>query len=158
MKLAILVVVLMYFNQHSFAQNFHAERIWKVSDRKKSIYLDQGIFHHPSKETGNILINVRNSYVANRGYERIVLDFSGANLPRVYGNISNQNKKIYIDLFNTSLGASITKLKNAKYVEKLDMFNIDKQMLSLELVLKEKVSFDIFYLTNPARLVIDIKK
>jgi hypothetical protein len=40
----------------------------------------------------------------------------------------------------------------------VDVFTIDKRALSIELSLKEKASFDVFILTNPARLVIDIKK
>jgi hypothetical protein len=143
----------------SIAQNLHSERIWKVADHKKSIYLDQGIFHWQNSADQNFrLKNVRNSYVASLGYERIVFDFEEEQLPSIYGMIATPQKKIYIDFFNTSLSAQLNKLKNAKFVSKVDVFTLDKKALSIELSLKEKASFDVFILTNPARLVIDIKK
>ena len=75
-----------------------------------------------------------------------------------YLNISNKEKKVYIDFFNTSLGASVGELKDVKFLKNIDFFNIDQKSLSVELSFKEKVSFDIFYLEDHARLVIDVKK
>lgn len=142
----------------AFSANLQSERIWKLTNRKKSIYLDDGIFHYQSGDSASSLTNVRNSYVASRGYERIVFDFAGKNVPKIYGNVSNPNKKLYIDFANTNLAASLKKLKNTKFVDRMDVFNIDSDTLSVELVLKSKVSFDIFFLDNPGRLVVDIKK
>ncbi len=59
-----------------FAQNLMEERIWKVAPRKKSIYLDAGVFHHNSDISNASISSVRNSSVDGRGYERVVVDFS----------------------------------------------------------------------------------
>lgn len=158
MKL-ILVLMVLILPLVGFAQNLHSERIWKVADYKKSVYLDQGIFHwQNSTEQTYHLKNVRNSYVPSLGYERIVFDFDENQAPSIYGMLATPQKKIYIDFFNTVLSAQLNKLKNAKFVSKVDVFTLDKKALSVELSLKEKASFDVFILTNPARLVIDIKK
>jgi len=154
----ILFVVLIVFIQTSFAQNLNSQRIWKISSKKRSIFLDKGIFHS-DKANGEVeLVGVRNSYVPSRGYERIVFDFNENNPPRIYGHISSSEKKVYIDLFNTKLKKSLSAIKEVKYVKSVDFYNIDKNQLSVELLFNSNVSFDIFYLTNPGRLVIDVKK
>ena len=40
----------------------------------------------------------------------------------------------------------------------MQFYNIEQDHVSVELDFKQNVSFDIFYLENPARLVIDVKK
>ena len=76
------------------AQDLLKERIWKLSDRKKSIFFDKGVFYSPSNSRMQKLDAVRNSYVPARGFERIVLDFSDSKIPRVYGHISKDEKKV----------------------------------------------------------------
>ena len=141
-----------------YAQNLLKERIWKISSRKRSIFFDKGIFHSGANSKMQNLSAVRSSYVPARGYERVVFDFTGKLPPRIYGHISKTDKKIYIDFFNTELSNQLNNLKNTKYLTNVEFFNIEKDHVSAELVFKSAVSFDIFYLENPARLVIDIKK
>lgn len=146
------------FISASPAQDLLKERIWKISDRKRSVFLDKGVFHSEANPVQQELKDIRNSYVASRGYERIVFDFSSTKPPRVYGKISSLEKKVYLDFFNTSIGTSISELKNIKYLKNIDFFTIDEDNISVELLFKNNVSFDIFYLENPGRLVVDVKK
>jgi hypothetical protein len=157
MKLIILFVYLMNFS-HVLAQDLTKQRIWKISSKKRSVFLDKGIFYSDQKSSNQQLVGVRNSFAANLGYERIVLDFSNMTPPRIYGHIAGDEKKVYLDLKDTQLLKKIDIIKNIKYLKNVDFFNIDKDNLSLELIFNEKVSFDIFYLENPGRLVIDVKK
>jgi len=158
MKIITLSILsLLVFTQAS-AQNLSKQRIWKITSDKRSIYFDQGIFHSENNSTASVLTNIRNSYVSARGFERVVFDFAGIQPPKVYGHISMEKNKLYIDFFNTTLNRDFSKIKNVKYVENIDFFNIDKDLLSIELSVSQKVSYDIFYLTNPARVVVDIKK
>lgn len=143
---------------HVLAESLLKERIWKISSRKRSIFLDKGVFHSEKNPTVQKLTGIRNSYVPARGYERVVFDFSSNKPPKVYGKISSKEKKVYVDFFNTSLGAKADHLKNIKYLKNIDFFNLDKDRLSVELNFEQNVSYDIFYLENPGRLVIDIKK
>lgn len=140
------------------AQNLLTERIWKISSRKRSIFFDQGVFHSDLSPNPKTLSSIRNSYKPSKGYERIVFDFGSAQPPKVYGHISQKDKKIRLDFFNTDLQKSIDSVSNVKYVKSIDFFNIDKENLSVEILFKDNVSFDIFYLENPGRLVIDAKK
>lgn len=141
-----------------FAQNLLTERIWKISSRKRSIFFDQGVFHSDLAASPKTLTGIRNSYKPSKGYERVVFDFSSAAPPKVYGHISPKDRKVRLDFFNTSLEKSVGAVSNVKYVDSIDFFNMDDDVLSVEMSFKENVSFDIFYLKNPGRLVIDVKK
>ena len=152
------ILSLSFFTVTLFAQNLNSQRIWKISSKKRSIFLDKGIFHIDKESGVTKLSSVRNSFFKSRGYERVVFDFSGNNPPRLYGHISKKKKKVYIDFFNTSLKKEIPSIKKLKFVESVDFFAIDKNQLSIEINFSKKVSYDIFYLTNPGRLVIDIQK
>ena len=154
----LLVVFTLVVTTESYAQDLLSERIWKISSRKRSIFLDRGVFHSEKNPMHQKLKGMRNSYVKGRGYERIVFDFSSVKPPKVYGHISSSEKKLYLDFFNTSIEGKPAELNNIKYLKDMSFFNIDKKDLSVELAFKSKVSFDIFYLENPGRIVIDVKK
>lgn len=141
----------------AFAQNLMEERIWKVSPRKKSIFLDSGVFHFNSTQNSASITGVRSSAVPGRGYERIVVDFSTATVPKLYGQISPQDKKISVDFFSTAVSTSQPQLKNSKFVKSIDFINVDGKSTTMEISLKGKASFDVFYLDNPGRLVIDVR-
>lgn len=141
-----------------FAQDLTKQRIWKISSKKRAVFLDKGVFYSNTSGQKQELKGIRNSFVPSRGYERVVFDFSSNVPPRVYGHIANNEKKVYLDLHQTSLNKAIEAVKNVKFVKGVDFFNLDKDNLSVELSFKDKVSFDIFYLENPGRIVIDVKK
>jgi hypothetical protein len=138
------------------AQNLMEERIWKLSSRKKSIYLDSGVFHFNSTQVASTITGLRNSTIDGRGHERVVVDFKTPTVPRLYGHIS-QNQKISIDFFDTQIGITPPDLKNSKFVKGIDFITVDGKTMTMELNLKGKASFDVFYLDNPGRLVIDIR-
>ena len=139
------------------AQNLMEERIWKVSERKKSIFLDSGVFHYNSNLSSTSISGVRSSTVDGRGYERVVVDFSTPTIPKLYGHISSEDKKISIDFFSTSVATNQPQLKNSKFVKSIDFISVDGKNLTMEVSLKNKASFDVFYLDNPGRLVIDVR-
>ena len=156
MKITLILLSLI-FSLESFAQNLMEERIWKISNRKKSIFLDSGVFHYNSILSGSRITGVRNSNVPDRGYERVVFDFASQTIPKVYGHISGKDKKISIDLFETSVATSQPVLKNSKFVKSIDFISVDGKNVTVEVNLKSKASFDVFYLENPGRLVLDIR-
>lgn len=140
------------------AQNLQNERIRSLPNRKMSVFQDRGIFHNGAQVTSTTLKSVRYNYSTERGYERVVLDFSTPNVPKIYGYISPSDKKIYIDLFDTQLVEPLGTQGQSHFVESLNFFPITEESLSVELNLKEAVTVDIFTLESPGRLVIDIKK
>ena len=139
------------------AQNLMEERIWKVSSRKKSIFLDSGVFHYNSDLKSSSIKGVRGSAVDGRGYERVVIDFTTPSIPKVYGHISAKDNKVNIDFFDTSVATTQPQLSNSKFVKSIDFINVDGKTTTMQLTSKDKSSFDVFYLENPGRLVIDIR-
>ncbi len=139
------------------AQNLVEERIRRISDRKKSVFLNRGIFHNGGPSIPSSLKAVRHSYNQKLGYERLVMDFETAKVPRIYGHIATGDKKLYLDLFDTQIKGTIGSFGNSKYVETINFFPISQDTLSVEIHFKQSVSVDIFYLDSPGRFVIDVK-
>ena len=144
--------------QNIFAQNLLTERIRKVTARKTSVFFDKGIFHHIGNKVNSKLNAVRHSFSKQTGQERVVFDFSSQSVPRVYGHISSAEKKIYIDFFDTTLTQNIKLFGSGHFIKEVNFFPLSKESLSVELSLKGKASVDTFYLENPGRFVIDIKR
>lgn len=140
------------------AQDLQNQRIRKLQGSKTAIYLTSGIFHTGGgPKVDSELKAIRHSFSAKNGYERLVFDFKTPKLPKVYGHISSDDKKIYLDFFDTTVGSELNSFGSSKYVESVNIFPLSKDSLSVELVLKDKLSADIFWLENPGRLVIDLK-
>lgn len=140
------------------AQDLQNERIRSISARKRSIYLDRGIFHNGSQSQTSSLKGIRYNHSPQLGYERVVFDFTTDKVPRIYGHISSVDKKITMDFFDTKLESTLASSGESKYVENVNFFPITDESLSVEINLKENATVDIFYLESPARFVIDIKK
>ncbi len=156
MILKLLVVgLLMSVSFAGHSQNLFSERIWKLIGRKRAVYLEKGIFHNGKKETPSMLLALRHSFTD--GKERIVLDFNTNKLPRIYGHISKDKKKLFLDMFKTRISTKLKSFGNGKFVKSVDFYPITGKQLSAELSLSISPKTDIFYLENPARLVIDIK-
>ena len=154
----LFFVTLIFLSFSVLSQDLFNERIRKLDGRKKSIYLSSGIFHNGGEKRPSSLKGVRHSYSSKQGYERVVVDFTTNKLPRIYGHISSKDKKLYLDLFDTDILESVSSFGNTKYVKALNFFPITEESLSVEIIFKDAVSVDVFYLSNPARLVVDIKK
>lgn len=152
-----LLLITLLVSLPVLAQNLMEERIWKVAPRKKSIFLDAGVFHHNSAVKNAGITAVRTSATAGQGYERVVIDFNSASIPKIYGHISPKDQKISVDFFDATVVTAQPNLKASKNVKTIDFINVDGKSITMDLSMKGKASFDIFYLENPGRLVIDIR-
>ena len=152
-----LLFISLFVTLPVLAQNLMEERIWKIAARKKSIFLDAGVFHHNSELKNSAIAGIRSSAAPGQGYERVVIDFNTPGVPKLYGHISATEKKISVDFFDTGMATSQPQLKNSKNVKSIDFINVDGKSMTMDLSMKGKASFDIFYLENPGRLVIDIR-
>jgi hypothetical protein len=153
----IILLVYIVCNTQVFGQDLLKERIRKIGGKKSSIYIENGIFHNGGVKQDSVIKAIRQSYNSKQGFERIVIDFSTSNIPKVYGHISADEKKIYIDFFSSNLAKDFQAVSKTKFIEKVSVFPIEENYLSVELKLKAKSSADVFFLENPGRLVIDIK-
>ncbi len=158
MKKFRIFLFLLFIIPNVFAQDLMKERIRKLTDSKTSIYIEKGIFHNGAVKLESELKSIRQSFNAKEAYELIVFDFSGGSVPKVYGHFNSADKKISLDLFLTNLSNDLKTITKTKYVEKIHFFPIEKDHVSVELKLSSAVNMDVFYLENPARLVIDLKK
>lgn len=152
-----LLFITLFMSLPVLAQNLMEERIWKVSPRKKSIFLDTGVFHHNGDLKNAAITSIRSSATPGQGYERVVIDFNSASIPKMYGHISSKDQKISIDFFDATISSAQPQLKKSKNVKTIDFINVDGKSITMDLSMKGKASFDIFYLENPGRLVIDIR-
>ena len=157
MKIIVLFIAVFSFSSISFGQDLFKERIRKLSSNKTSIYIEKGIFHNGGVKVQSTLKSLRQSFNPKQGFERIVIDFSSSQVPKIYGHISSDDKKLYLDIFETTLAKDFKAVSNTRFVEKINFFPIESNHLSLDFKLKGKVSADVFYLENPGRLVIDLK-
>ncbi len=154
----ILVFILVLSCTQLMAQDLMKERLWKIDSRKKSIYMEAGIFHSGHKKAESKVSGIRHSYSTSKGYERIVVDFETRDVPKIYGFLSAKEQKLYLDFFDTGLAGNVGFPGNSKFVKSVNFFPISEESLSVELKFKTGVTADIFFLENPGRLVIDLKK
>lgn len=157
MKIFILFLTIFCLFQNVFAQDLLKERIRKLSSNKTSIYVEKGIFHNGGVKLQSSLMSVRQSYNPKQGFERIVIDFSSNQVPKIYGHISSEDRRLYLDLFETKLAKDLKTVASTRHIEKINFFPIEENHLSIDIKLKSKAIADIFFLENPGRLVIDLK-
>ena len=158
MRIFFALLALCSLSSHVvWGQNLLEERIRKLSSRKKSVYLNRGVFHNGGPKSPSVLKAVRHSYSSSRGYERIVFDFETQAMPRLYGYIAGDQNKVYVDFFEVSPKKALSSFGESKFVKSLNFFPLTEETLSVEIIFKKNVSIDIFYLDSPARLVIDVK-
>lgn len=157
MKIIVLFVTIFCLTSSLYGQDLFKERIRKLSSNKTSIYVEKGIFHNGGVKVQSSLKSLRQSYNPKQGFERIVMDFSTNQVPKIYGHVSSDDKKLYLDIFETTLAKDFKAVSSTRFIEKINFFPIESNHISLDFRLKGKVSADIFYLENPGRLVIDLK-
>ncbi|MEH0859926.1 MULTISPECIES: hypothetical protein [Halobacteriovorax] len=154
----LLLISIFSISNTANSQDLLNERIRKIPEKKRSIFFKKGIFHSTNSNTSSVLKSIRHGNGSSRGYERLVFDFKTKEAPRVYGYKSEKENKIYIDFFKTKLDKKVGSFGTSKLVKKVDFYPVGDDTLSAELVISGQHSIDVFTLTNPGRLVIDIKK
>lgn len=143
MKIIALFIITLCLSSASFGQDLFKERIRKLSSNKTSIYVERGIFHNGGVKGQSSLKSLRQSFNPKQGFERIVMDFSTSQVPKIYGHISSDEKKLYLDIFDTTLAKDFKAVSNTRFVDKINFFPIESNHLSLDFRLKGKVSADI---------------
>ena len=151
------ILILLVCCGSALSQNLTEERIRKIVSHKRSIFLNGGIFHGGEFSGDSTQKAVRHGYDSTISQERVVFDFATEHPPKFYGYIDGDNKKMYIDFYNTKLMGETKSFGNSRYVEGIDFFPITRDSLSVEVHFKESISVDIFYLASPGRFVVDVK-
>lgn len=160
MKIFFTILWGLGFITFSAGQNLQREKIREIQSGPRSLFFKKGVFHTTDiqNKTPSKIKSVRHAFNKETGIERVVFDFVAKGLiSKVYGYISSDQKKIYIDFFNTSLVEQINMTGKSRYVESINFYPISKESLSVEIKLKQKVAVKIFHLSGPARFVLDLK-
>lgn len=155
----VLVICFSFFlfASQSMAQSINGERILKLEGNKKSIYVDRGVLYFQSQTYSATILNIRSFFSQDQGFERVVFDFADQKPPTIYGFIDSKKNKVYLDFFNTTMANENKEIKASKFIKGMEVFKLDKEKVTIELTFNGENSYEIFYLENPARLVIDIK-
>ena len=156
-KLPILCFLIL-ISDFCFGQNLNQEKAKKIEGRKTGVYVQEGIFYKGGSSIKSAIQTIRRSGDSTKNQERVVIDFSTPNTPQIYSYLSDSEKILYIDFFNTEIKDKKPELVNSTFVESVIFYPWKDNSLSMEIKLKEKVFCDLFYLETPGRMVIDIRK
>jgi uncharacterized protein (UPF0335 family) len=147
------------FSSLLWSQDLKKENSWSISENKKNVYFDQGIFKFAQDNKAVVTVQkIRTHYNDKTKEERIVLDLDSSFMPSVYGYISKDKNKLNIDLMQGKKEEKAWQNVAGKYLESIDIYQISPNLISFELKFKSTYTFEIFYLSSPTRLVIDVKK
>ena len=139
---------------------------------KKDFYLTEGAFTGGDRLSSNFTIsNVR---IANNpaGYDRVVIDLSGTHHgekaamdrpPFYLVEMDQTNKRVLVTLYGkpklefstTQAIQSAKKSKNIEMVEFAPIVNPDRWSWSIHT--RQQAKAEVFELTEPARIIIDLK-
>ncbi len=156
-KLPILCFLIL-ISDLCYGQNLNQEKANKIEGRKTGVYVQEGVFYKGGSMIKSAIQSIRRSGDSAKNQERVVIDFSTANTPQIYSYLSDSEKILYIDFFNTEIKDKKPELVNSTFVESVIFYPWKDNSLSMEIKLKEKVFCDLFYLESPGRMVIDMRK
>lgn len=139
---------------------------------KKNAYLNEGSFTGGDRAQSDFRVqNVR--VAANpAGYDRVVVDFAGNDLgeasklarpPYYLVDIDHLNKRVSVTIYGKpkldfSTQTTLQSVKKAKVLERINfipMVNADRWTFTIEG--KNAFKAEVFELSDPARLIIDLK-
>lgn len=157
-KFFFILCYLVLLSEYSFGQNLNLEKAKKMEGHKTAVFMNQGVFYKGGPDLNSAIQSIRRSGDPGKNQERVVIDFSTANPPKIYSYLSDSEKILYVDFFNTEIKDKKLQLLNSTFVESINFYPWKGGSLSMEIKLKEKVFCDLFYLDTPGRMVIDIRK
>lgn len=169
LKFSLMSLVFFQFQAHAQFDDLKFKQALKL---KKDYYLTEGVFTGGDQSSQDFTItNVR--VAANpAGYDRVVIDLSGNELgektplkrpPFYWVEINPTSKKVIITLFGKpkldfSTLSSIQAAKKTRFIDQIEftpLANQDRWTWALHTHKAARV--EAFELTDPARIIIDLK-
>lgn len=157
-KKFLMLCFFISISEFCFGQDLNKEKARKMEGRETKAFLSKGIFYKGGADLPTAIQKIRRSWDAKKSNERVVIDFSTENPPKIYSYLSDSEKILYIDFFNTEIKDKKLELVDSTFVDSINFYPWKDNLLSMEIKLKEKVFCDLFYLDTPGRMVIDIRK
>jgi hypothetical protein len=156
MRVVLIIILSLITLESSPAQNLLGQRIRKINSTKTNNYFQEGIFHGGAKVSSG-LMKVRHSFDKKDKIERIVFDFDTQEVPAIYTYFNSKNQKLSMDVSKLKVNTEIGSFGTSEFVTTLNVFPFENDIASMELIFKKNVEVEIFALSKPGRLVIDVK-
>ncbi len=161
-KLA-LIALLLTSTAHAQFDEASFRQVLKV---KKDVYIKEGSFSGGDRNESDFKVSEVRIAANPAGYDRIVVDFGkSANLPPFFlVEANDSNKKITVTVYGKgkldfSSQSAIQAARKTKSIAKLNfipLVNADRWTWSIET--QAPVKAEVFELSNPGRIIIDLKK
>jgi hypothetical protein len=158
LPLAILLVLLV----SDAVAALEPSKIREALPKKTETYLSEGIVMGGDREVrASIVKDLRRA--TNAGYERVVLDLEANGTPFYQASIEPSAKRIVVTVFgNPRLGLdarrAIESFRKSPLVESIELFpKLEDDAWTFALHLRAAVPAEVFELSSPTRIIIDLK-
>jgi hypothetical protein len=137
-------------------------RIHEALPKKTENYLGEGLVMGGDREVqGGIVKDLRRA--TNAGFERIVLDLDSEKTPYYQAAVEPAEKRIVVTIFgNPKIAFNAKKVveqfRKSSLVQKVELFpKVEEDTWIFALHLKAAVPVEIFELSSPSRIILDLK-
>jgi hypothetical protein len=165
-----LVSMICGFSAHA---QFDESAFRQALNVKKEIYRAEGAFSGGDRNSSDFRVTQVRVAANPAGYDRVVIDFSGNAMGEKSGlsrppfymvEIDGSNHKVNVTVYGKpkldfSTQTAIQSARKTKTISKLNfvpLVNTDRWTWSIET--QSAVKAEVFELTNPARIIIDLKR
>jgi hypothetical protein len=169
----VITIAIGFFIFSSFSQaDLKPETVHRVENKKTKVYIQDGLFVGGDRAIDQIIVkDIRRA--PNVGFERLVIDLDENNAnesihvkrpPYFQVAISPDEKRLVFTLwghpqFAFNSRKVLAAFKRSQVVERITLFpRLEDEMWSFVLELKNgKKAVEVFELSNPVRIIVDIK-
>ncbi len=172
-----MIALLGAFSSQAMIPGIQPEDIHIAESRETDLFLKKGVISGGDRNVSYVMVkNIRRSLEKNkRGYERIVIDLQGnrngdpariIRPPFYFVGIKNAEKKIEFTIFGKprlgfnaeKIVRQTKKLRKKSIIEDLELLPlVEKDRWGFSLKLKKVAGVRVFHLSNPVRIILDIK-
>lgn len=169
----LLVVISLLWSQSVLANipSLNPDHIHSASSQKLNFYIRDGLFSGGDRAIEDVIVlDIR--FAKNQGYERMVIDLEGNHMgevgplskpPYYQVAITPDMKRLAVTVFGRPklsfdpkrVQMAFKKSQSIKNVEILPLLEKDRWSFVLNLAQENPV--EVFELTNPVRIIVDIK-
>lgn len=157
-----ILSILLVLSASTAVAALEPSRVREALGKKTENYLSEGVVTGGDREIhGGIVKDLRRAQ--NTGFERIVLDLESEKPPYYQAAIDRSEKRIVVTIFgNPHIGLNAKKIteafKKSSLVQKVEFFpKVEEDTFIFALHLRAAVPVEVFELSAPSRVILDLK-
>lgn len=161
MKHSLFALVLFGTTLSAYAA-LDASRVHRAEPKKTQTYVREGLVLGGDRAVTDVMVkDIRRA--TNAGFERIVIDLDAARAPFYQVALEPEQKRIVFTVYGRSrLGLNAPKIhalfKKSPLISRVEIFpQIDDESWSFALHMKAAVPVEVFELSQPTRVIFDLK-